>query len=175
MKHLNRMTRQELEQELEETHCRFIALVESIPEANYSLPTNNPAWTVGDILFHITLGPRALGLEIWMTIHAAGLYNFLMRHFPSRLFNSVNAWFGRGRSRRVSRQGLLRAYGKAHAVIQSRLRRTREEDLGKTVIYPADFVSELAGEITVERLFRYVTEHFEGHVKQLEIASGIWL
>ena len=157
------MNKQEIEHELDETHHRFIELIESIPESEYNLPTDNPAWTVGDILFHITLGPRALALEIWLTVHMPGLYNFAMRHFPSKLFNSVNAWFGRGRSKRVSRQGLLKAYGKAHAAIKSELRRTREEDLVKSVVYPADFVSDLAGEVTPERLFRYVTGHFEEH------------
>lgn len=161
------MTKQELEHELEETHRRFIELVHSIPEENYSMPTDNPAWTVGDILFHITLGPRALALEVWMTVHATGLYNFMMRHFPSRLFNSVNAWFGRGRSAQVSRQSLLKAYGKAHAVIMSSLRRTREKDLGKTAVYPLDYVSDLKGEVSVERLFRYVTGHFEEHERAL--------
>ena len=161
------MNKIELEAQLDDTHRRFIELVNSIPEENYSLPTDNPAWSVGDILFHITLGPRALALEVWMTVHATGLYNFLMRHFPSRFFNSVNAWFGRGRSERVSRQSLLKAYGKAHAVIKSELRRTREEDLGKIAVYPLDYVSDLKGEVSVERLFRYVTGHFEEHERAL--------
>ncbi len=163
------MNKKEIEAQLDDTHRRFIELVNSIPEETYSLPTGYPAWTVGDILFHITLGPRALAFEVWMTVHATGLYNFLMRHFPSRFFNSVNAWFGRGRSKRVSRQSLLKAYGKAHAVIKSRLRRTREEDLGKIAIYPVDFVSDLKGEVSVERLFRYVTGHFEEHETALQL------
>lgn len=165
------MNKKELETQLEDTQRRFIELVNSIPEADYSLPTDNPAWMVGDILYHITLGPRALALEIWLTIHAAGLYNFFMRHFPSRFFNSVNAWFGQGRSKRISRQGLLKAYGKAHAVIRSGLRRTREEDLAKLVVYPDDYVSDLKGEVSVERLFRYVTGHFEEHERALKTGS----
>lgn len=160
------MNKADLEKELDETYRRFFALVESIPEADYPLPTENPAWTVGDILYHITLGPRALALEIWMTIHAGGLYNLLMRHFPSRFFNSVNAWFG-NRRRRISRQSLLKAYGRAHTVIKSRLSRTREEDLLKTAVYPLDYVSDLKGEVSVERLFRYVTGHFEEHEQAL--------
>lgn len=166
--HMNKL---EIEKQLEETHSRFIKLANSIPEENYPLPTDNPAWTVGDILFHITLGPRALALEVWMTIHFNGLYNFLMRHFPSSLFNSVNAWFGRGQSKRISRQGLLKAYGKAHTAIKSRLRRTREEDLGKMAIYPLDYVSDLKGEVSVERLFLYVAGHFEEHERALKIGS----
>lgn len=143
------------------TRERFRALLDSIPESEYELPTDNPAWTVGDILFHITLGPRALAFEIWMIVHARGFFQFVMAHFPSRLFNRVNAWFGR-RSR-VSRQGLLKAYEAGHAIIRSRLRRTREEDFSKSVVYPASFVAEIAGEVTVERLFRYVKGHFEVH------------
>ncbi len=161
------MKKIELEVQLEDTHRRFIELVNSIPEEKYSLPTDNPAWTVGDILFHITLGPTALALEVWMLTHAPGLFGFVMRNFPSRFFNSVNAWFGRGQSRRVSRQGLLKAYGKAHTAIKSELRRTREEDLVKMVVYPPDFVSDLTGEVTPERLFRYVTGHFEEHERAL--------
>jgi hypothetical protein len=163
------MNKQEIEHELDETHHRFIELIESIPESEYSLPTDNPAWTVGDMLFHITLGPRALALEVWMTIYANGLFGFTMRHFPSRLFNSVNAGFGRGRGQRVSRQGLLKAYGNAHAAIKSSLRRTREEDLLQSVVYPPDFVSDLAGEVTPERLFRYVRGHFEAHKATLRL------
>lgn len=160
--------RQELEQELDEAHHRFISLVESIPESDYSLPTDNPAWTVGDILFHLTVGPRALALEIWMLVNFRGLFQFGMRHFPSRLFNHVNTRFGR-QGRRVSRQGLIKAYGQAHAVIRSRLRRTREEDLAKSVVYPPDFVPDLAGEVTVEGLFRYVKGHLEAHEMQLGV------
>ena len=162
------MIKQEIEEELETTYSRAIALIESISEADYPLPTNNPAWTVGDILFHITLGPQALAFEAWMITHMRGLFQFGMRHFPSRLFNRVNASFGQ-QGNRVSRQGLIKAYGKAHAVIRSRLRRTQEEDFAKSVVYPADFVSELEGEVTVERIFRYVTEHFELHERQLAV------
>lgn len=165
------MIKQEIEEELEATYARVIALIESIPETDYSLPTDNPAWTVGDILFHITLGPRALAFEAWMITHMRGPFQFGMRRFPSRLFNRGNAWFGR-QGKRVSRQGLLKAYGKAHAVIRSRLRRTREEDFAKSVVYPTDFVSELEGEVTVERLFRYVAGHFEAHERQLAVTRN---
>lgn len=160
------MNKADLEKELNETHRRFIALVESIPEADYVLPSDNPAWRVGDILYHITLGPRAVALEVWMLVHARGLFSFVMRHFPSRMFNRVNAWLG-NRKKRINRQGLLKAYGRAHTVIRSRLRRTREEDLLKSVEYPAEFVSDLAGVVTPERLFLYVSGHLEMHAKQI--------
>lgn len=116
--------KQEIQQELEQTRVRFLALVNSIPESDYSLPSKNSAWTIGDVLFHITLGPRALAFEIWMIVHMRGLFQFGVKFFPSKLFNQVNTRFAR-RGERVSRQSLTKAYGRAHAAIRSRLRRTR--------------------------------------------------
>ncbi len=162
--------KQDIQQEMEETRVRFLALLNSIPESDYSLPTDNPAWVVGDILHHITLGPRALAMEIWMTLHMRGLFEFGMKIFPSKLFNRINEKFAQ-RGERVSRQSLTKAYGKSHAAIRSRLRRTREEDFIKSVVYPAGFVSDLAGEITVEHLFRYVKKHFEAHAIQTKKQS----
>ncbi len=156
-----------LASEIRDTHEKFLALLESIPESDYSLPTDNPAWTVGDILYHVTLGPRALSLEIWMIVHMRGLFQVGMKYFPSKLFNRVNAIFAR-RGKRINRQMLIKAYQAGHAGIRSRLRRTREGDMQKSVVYPAEFVSELAGEVSVERLFGYVKGHFEVHSKQLK-------
>ncbi len=159
--------KQILAQELQETRVKFLALLESIPEADYAQPTDNPAWTVGDILYHVTLGPRALSFEIGMIVHVRGLFQLGMKYFPSKLFNRANARFAR-RGKRINRQMLIKAYEAGHAGIRSRLRRTREGDMQKSVVYPAEFVSELAGEVSVERLFRYVKGHFEVHSKQLK-------
>jgi hypothetical protein len=156
----------EIQQELEQTRVRFLALVNSIPESDYPLPSKNSAWTIGDVLFHITLGPRALSSEIWMIVHMRGLFQFGVKFFPSKLFNQVNTRFAR-RGERVSRQSLTKAYGKAHAAIRSRLRRTREVDFSKSIIYPTEFISDLSGEVSTERLFRYVKTHFEIHAEQL--------
>jgi len=160
--------KQSLAQEIQVTREKFLALLESIPEADYFLPTDNPAWTVGDVLYHITLGPRALALEIWMIIHARGLFQFGMKYFPSKFFNKVNARFAQ-QENRINRQMLIKAYEAGHASVRSRLRRTREEQMKLSVVYPAEFVSELAGEVSVERLFHYVKDHFEAHAKQLRI------
>lgn len=159
--------KQHVQQEMEQTRVRFLALLNSIPESDYGLPTDNPAWTVGDALYHITLGPRALAFEIWMIIHFRGLFQFGMNIFPTKLFDQVNAQFTK-RGDRVSRQSLTEAYGKSHAAIRSRLRRTQEADFSRSATYPADFSSELKGEVTVERLFRHVKEHFEAHALQVE-------
>jgi uncharacterized protein involved in tellurium resistance len=40
------------------------------------------------------------------------------------------------------------------------------------VVYPQDFVSELGGEVTVERIFRYVKGHFEVH--EAALRGNLW-
>jgi hypothetical protein len=154
--------KQLLEQEIKETREKFLTLLDSIPESDYNLPTDNPAWSVGDMLYHITLGPRALVLEIWMIVHARGLFQFTMRHFPSNLFNRVNARLSR-QSNKISRAKLIELYEAAHTNILASLRKTREEDLEKSIIYPAELEAMLAGETSVEKLFHYVKDHFEAH------------
>ena len=163
--------KQSIAQELYETHEKFLALLNSIPEADYALPTNNPAWKIGEMLYHITVGPQILSIEIWMIVHAHGLFQVGMNVFPSNLYNSANASFAK-REKRINREVLIKVYEAGHAAIRSRLRRTREEDMQKSVVFPAKFGSDLTGECSVERLFHHAKAHFEGHVNQLGIVSA---
>lgn len=161
--------KEDLAQELEVTRQNFHHLLDSVPEALYVHPSANPAWTIGDVLYHITLGPIAIRFEIWMIRKAPGLIQFALNDTTSKIFNWINAPFAR-RGQRITRQQLIKAYKAGHAGLMSSLRRVREADWGKSVNYPAAFVSELAGVVTVERLFRYVTLHFEVHANQIETA-----
>lgn len=38
----------------------------------------------------------------------------------------------------------------------------------RSVIYPKSLVEEIAGEVSIERLFRYVKEHFDTHADQIK-------
>jgi hypothetical protein len=152
---------------LDNAREEYLRLLESVPESDYSKASGNEAWTVGDVLFHITLGPRALALEAWMILHARGVFQLAMNFFPSRTFNRVNAWFARRDTRGLSRDRLAKGYEKGHAALRSVLMRAGEEQFAKSVIYPQEFVSELAGEVTVERLIQYAFGHVELHAKQI--------
>ena len=157
----------DLLKDIEETRGRFHALLDSVPESEYTRQSGNAAWTVGDVLYHVALGPRAIVLEGWMIVHARRLFQFVMRHFPSKGFNRANAWFGRREPRRLNRAGLGNAYENGHAALRSALMRMREQDFARSVVYPADLEAMLAGEVSVERLFRYAKDHFEAHAAQI--------
>ena len=65
--------REHLAEELEAARGGFHQLLDSVPESAYSHPSDNPAWTIGDVLYHLTLGPPALHFEIWMIRYLPGL------------------------------------------------------------------------------------------------------
>src|SRR5258708_1396602 len=98
----------ELAQELENTHQNFHHLLDSILEALYVHPSDNPAWTIGDALFHITVGLPAIRFEIWMIRYAPWAFNAL-NDTTSKIINWINVPFAR-RGQRVTRQRLIKAY-----------------------------------------------------------------
>jgi len=161
--------KEELARELEGTRQNFHHLLDSVPEALYVHPSENPAWTIGDVLYHITLGPIAIRFEIWMIRKIPWLFSFALNDLTSRIFNWGNALFAR-RPKRITRQLLIKAYEAGHAGLIYSLKRVREADFERSVIYPEVFVSELAGVVTIERLLRYVMLHFEVHANQINSA-----
>jgi hypothetical protein len=163
--------REELLQDLEAARLSFHHLLDSVPESSYSHPSDNPAWTIGDVLYHITLGPPALRFEIWMIRHAPWLIRIVLNPLTSRIFNWGNALFAR-MPKQITRQTLLKAYERGHTGMISSLKRMEEADLRRSTVYPPDFVSELAGEVSIERVFRYVSGHFEVHAGQIRAALG---
>jgi len=161
--------KEELAQEMETTLRSFHHLLDSVPDAFYNHPSSNPAWTIGDVLYHITLGPTALRFEIWMIVHARGIFQLVMNDITSNIFNRINAMFA-SRPKRITSQRLINAYEAGHTGLISSLKRLDEDDLRKSIIYPKSFVPEIAGKVSVERLFHYITEHFDIHAKQIREA-----
>ena len=160
--------KQELAQDLELARLGFHHLLDSVPESSYLHPSDNPSWTIGGVLYHITLGPPAILLETWMIRHIPWAFKALTPT-TSRLFNQGNALFAR-QPARITRQALSKAYEKGHAGLISSLKRMQEADFARSVVYPPEFVSELAGDVSIERLFRYATLHFEVHAEQIQKA-----
>ncbi|HSG46032.1 MAG TPA: hypothetical protein VLA72_23070 [Anaerolineales bacterium] len=161
--------KEELAQEMEITCQNFHHLLDSVPEAFYHHPSSNPAWTIGDVLNHITLGPSALRFEIWMIRHARWLFQIMMNDLTATIFNQINKLFSR-RPKRITRQTLGNAYETGHAGLMFSLKRISEHEFQKSIIYPESFVEELTGEVSIERLFRYVKQHFDLHAEQIKNA-----
>ena len=159
--------KEDLMLDLEAARLNFHHLLDSVPEASYVHPSLIPAWTNGNVLYHITIGLPAIRFEIWMIRHVPWVFKVL-NDTTSKIFNWGNALFAR-HPKRINRQGLIKAYEAGHAGLMSSLRRMDESDFARSVIYPESFVSELAGVASIERLFRYIKLHLEVHTGQLNV------
>lgn len=155
---------------MEQTRAKFLALLNSGSESDDFLTTKKSAWTVGDVLHRITLGPPTLAFETWMITNAGGLFKFGIRVLPSTWLERLNGLYAQ-RGGRINRQRLLKGYEAGHNRLMSRLKRTRDVDFARVMEYPVDFLTMLTGTVTIERLFHYAKQHFEEHQAQLRKSS----
>ena len=60
------ITRELLRQEIEATRLAYYRLLDAIPEESLSLPSDNPAWNIRQVLYHIAIIPRYMIVEVVM-------------------------------------------------------------------------------------------------------------
>ena len=159
--------KEELVQEMEITRRDFHHLLDSVPEALYHHPSDNPAWTIGEVLYHMSLAPRFMTADLRMLIGQAWAAKFIGIFVPKSVFDKLNEHFTRRwAAQNMTREKLLRAYDNAHKNTLHALERLNEDDLGKSVKYP-DYDELLSGVVSVEKLFHYIKIHFDSHAEQI--------
>ena len=160
--------KEELTLEMENTHRDFHHLLDSVPETLYDHQSDNPAWTIGEVLFHITLAPRFLTADLRMILGQAWISKLIGVVMPKSIFDKLNEYFTkRWASRNMTREKLGRAYDKAHENAMRALESLREDDFQKSLEYP-NYDELLGTNVSVEGLFRYIRVHFETHAKQIQ-------
>lgn len=159
-------TREQLRQEIEATRVAFYQLLDSIPEEAYDLPSDNPAWTVGEVLYHMSIAPRLLGNDVKMIVQQNWIYRLVPALIPKAVFDWLNKVLTRYGARNLSHDFLAREYDQAHNAALQALDGVADTDFGKRLHYP-DWDPLLSGDVTLERLFHYVKVHFDAHAVQI--------
>ena len=157
----------ELRSEIMATRLAFHALLDSVPEKALNLPSENPVWTVREVLYHMSIAPRMLVADARILTGDPRIYQPLLRLFPARLFHALNERLTRRGARGLDRAALRQAYDDAHVAALRALQRCAAEDFHRPVPYPA-WDPLLAGNVDLEKLFRYVRRHFEAHAPQVK-------
>lgn len=158
--------RDELRREIEETRTAFHRLVDEVPEEALSRPSDNLAWTIGEVLYHMSLAPRMMVADVSMITGERQVYKLLPKLIPQALFDWVNKVYTRSKGRNLSRPQLVDVYDRATMKILQTLESVRDEDFEKSAVYPG-WDPLLAGEVTLAQLFHYVKAHFEIHEGQI--------
>jgi hypothetical protein len=156
--------RKEIRADLEATRDAYHALLNSLSDEDWHKPSGNPAWTVGQVVYHMTMAPRMLPSDVRMIRRgrrAPGL--------PAFIFNFLNVLVTRWGARKHTRQTVGAAYDAAHAAALAAFETIQDHEWSKGVEYP-DWDPMLSGFVTIERLFRYLPLHFEVHAGQVQQA-----
>jgi uncharacterized protein (TIGR03083 family) len=155
---------QALRAELEATRQAFHALLATLAPADWTRPSLNPAWTIGEVLWHIAgylfLIPQQLG---WLQ---TGTFPDQSQRSADEL-NRGNVQQTRAGAKAQTLISIAQAYEEGHALTLAALRRVRDDEwpIG---VRMADMGSTFTGEYrTIETLFRYHARHFAEHAAQI--------
>ncbi|MEX2159086.1 MAG: DinB family protein [Dehalococcoidia bacterium] len=150
--------RSALRAELESTRKDFHELLVSLSDEDWKKKSANPAWSVGQLVWHLTWGleftPKAVGY----------CRKGKAPNPPSWLVAPGNVLITRFGSRGATRASAGEKYDRSHAVILETLGGVRDDEWHKgTRAYGIDY--------TIESLFREVSAHFREH--EADIMKGL--
>jgi hypothetical protein len=158
--------REAIHTELESTRRAFHALLAEITIEDLSKPSLNPAWTVGEVLYHMSLAPKNLPSDVWLIRNLKWIPKF-----PAGTFNRLNVIFTRRGARNTTHESLAEAYEQAHAKALTCLESIHDDEWNLGTTYP-DWEPLLSDYVTIERLFHYLSLHFESHADDIRQALG---
>ena len=145
-----------LRSELEATRSAFQALAESLSDDQWQQKSPASAWSVGEVLVHLTWALEQLPKEVASARRGKGMFNF-----PKWLADPLSYWITRWTARNATRESIVRQYDMAMAAVIHALDEVQESDwrLG------AQFYGH--GFYTIEDLFHTPAEHFAEHTAGL--------
>ncbi len=153
--------------ELESTRQAYHKLLDEIPPEDLDKPSLNPAWTIAEMLYHMSLAPRNLPADVRLIRHLKWVPKL-----PAGPFNRLNVYFTKRGARNATKESLAAAYDEAHSRTLKALESVQDEEWEFGVDYP-DWDPLLGGFVTLERLFHYISLHFETHAKDIRQALDI--
>jgi hypothetical protein len=176
---LNSKTKQRKESirsELEHARSDFHAMLDSLDEEGWYRQSRNPAWTNGQLLFHITLGFGLIPALLPIVKCFGKLPPVFSEKFAALLnwstpfFNWINALAPRIGARIYKLDSLGRKFDKVHNTIIKRLYSIGDEEWKLGMHAPVKWDPARFEEfMQLEAFFRYPVAHFRHHKTQFVV------
>lgn len=147
--------------ELEETRTAYHALLLEISEEEYRNPSVNPAWKIGELLYHIITAVRFLPQDVRL-IRSGRMFTP-----PAWLFNFFNVWFTRIVGRRQNRASLAAEYDRCHQIVLDILQSIGEDEWQLSADYPDVGGAMDGSRRSLADMFYYLTEHYQEHAADI--------
>ncbi|WP_405577144.1 DinB family protein [Streptomyces sp. NBC_01092] len=171
------MDRQAIHEELERAQTTLHRLLDNATEDELRRPTDGTRWTNEQLLFHMLFGyilirPLLLLLRIFghlprgISRAFAGLLNA-----GTKPFDVVNYLGPLGGARVFGCRRMGTVFDRVTTSLQRRLDTEREADFALAMHYPTRWDPFFREVMTIADLYRYPTQHFDFHCRQLTLAD----
>jgi uncharacterized protein (TIGR03083 family) len=150
--------RQALREELESTRRAFHELLASLSEEDWRQKSANPAWSVGQLMWHLGRGMEFFPEAVQSCRKGSG------PNPPAFLVGPGNVLLTRWGSRGANPESVAEKYDRAHDELLSCLDGVADDEWSKTArIYGNDY--------TIESTFHEVAVHYREH--EADILRGL--
>ena len=144
--------------ELEATRSAFHELLASLSAEDWKKKSANPAWRVGQLMWHIPWGAKFYPRGVEECRKGKGM------NPPQWLTNPLNSLMTRFGSRNASPEVVAKEYDRAHEAILASLDTVKDDEWQKGA-------TSFGVYNTIESTFHSVSEHFKEH--QADILTGL--
>jgi hypothetical protein len=163
---------------MEQARQTFHRLLNSATVADLSRPSNGTKWTNGQLLFHMLFG-YLIVVRLLVLVRIFGrLPDCSSRMFAGALeastrpFHAINHFGSLGGPRLLGYAGMGRRFDRVVAKLLRRLDRESDTELSKGMHYPTSWDPYFRAYMTLADIYRYPTQHFEHHRRQLALGSS---
>lgn len=169
--------RERVRAELAVAHSRFHEVLDSISEEDWKARSGNPAWTNGQLVYHVLFAFLLVPTLFWMIKFWSRLPRSYSRRFArvldltTPLFNRVNALGPRGQAFVFGRKRAGAIFDRIYRSILKEVDSLRDDQWGTGMHYPRRWDPTFGDFMTFEALFKYPPAHLEHHFRQLRPVS----
>lgn len=171
------LDRQAIHDELERARTTFHRLLDNATEDDLRRPTDGTRWTNEQLLFHMLFGyilirPLLFLLRIFGRLpHGVGRTFAHLLNAGTRPFDVVNYLGPLGGAKVLGRRRMGIVFDRVINSLHRHLATAQEADLALAMHYPTRWDPFFREVMTIADLYRYPTQHFDFHLRQLTLAD----
>jgi hypothetical protein len=173
------MDRGVIHQELEDARAKFHRLVAGADDAGLARLSNGTRWTNKQLLFHMLLGYsilralRRLVLLFSRLPHSASRSYARLLNKATRPFDAVNYLGSRLGGNTLSTHRMEVMFDHVITKLHRRLDAESDADLARGMHYPTRWDPFFTDYMTLADVYRFPTQHFEFHRRQLTLDKPV--
>ena len=164
--------RNALRGEIELTREKFHRFLVTIPDEALKLPSKDPAWTNGELLYLMSTSPRIIKSFLKKYTSENTRFQYVSKAITGPLIQKTNELMIRSRGKKITRWSIAEEYDSMHGLVLELLDQISDADFDRTLTIP-DLDPLISGQVTIETIFHYVKNHFHTYRHQISIVRQL--